>query len=358
MKYVKKLSFIILLFLSIANFVHAQQVVKVKITLETEEAIKQPEGVVQRILLEREQKTTFAYLHVKDKKLLLILPDTPQLELPKRLPTLVSLDGSAILQFGDEIQKMHPQQTNLFWLSQEGEVIEQVVDYFAGDTMISMSVDGFTAVAGKGIKDEAGVLFELYSPAGKKTWGVILAENQRVDSVVVSPEGKYATANITDSKAPLKDQKVEIRDEEGSIIATNTEIGIIHKIVLLESGDKAFVQGLKAYGLLKIPNGEFVWRRSGKVRLISPYGASLSPDGQILFLLMADFKGKSEPEYRWLLLALNASDGTTILEVTLPSKYSSTWDRVFEHVSSNEIKILAGDKRITYSWSKNDGGGQ
>ena len=121
-------------------------------------------------------------------------------------------------------------------------------------------------------------------------------------------------------------------------------------------GEKAFVQGYDTYGVVDIPSGELIWQRNEKIRMVSPYGATLSPDGKILFLMLADLKDRAEETYGWKSLALDSATGADMMLEYLPRKYPTTWDRIYEQVSASEIKILAGQQRITYSWEKKEGG--
>jgi hypothetical protein len=328
------------------------QAPRIKVALESEENVSVPEGTVQRILVERDKQMISGHLLRRDDKLLLAVPDQPQVELPRVLETMISKDGKTILQFGDEIKLTHPRRTDLYWVDQSGKVVHQLVNHYAGNAVIAMSDDGFTVVAGKLFDKPDDAVVALYSPVGRELWVVRLEEDRRVAQIVVTPKGQHAVAIVTDSQDWMQNHRVQIRHKNGEISAIVPDMGVLQKLVLLDDGSKAFIQGYDSYGMLDIPTGRLIWQRQEKVRMISPYGAGLSPDGTILFLLIADLKDKAEETYGWELVALNASAGERLLQEHLPKKYPSTWERVFEQISEDGIRILAGQQRVRYSWKR------
>ncbi len=328
----------------------------VTVKLMSEELSLLPQGTIQRVLVQDDKKAASGSLVRTGDKLLLSLPDQPQLELPHLLETMVSLDGKTILQFGDEILLTHPLRTDLLWVDKKGKVIKQLVNYYGGNAGIAMSNDGYTAVAGKLVENPDNVMMALYSPLGMEVWKIPLQMDQRIAQMIVASGGQHVASIVTDHDKWLENHRLEIMDKNGRLSGTISGMGILQKIVLLGDGDKAFVQGYDAYGMVDIPTGELIWQRSGKIRMVSPYGATLSPDGQILFLMLADLKDRAEEAYGWKSLALDSATGGEMMVEYLPRKYPTTWDRIYEQVSASEIRILAGQQKITYSWEKKEGG--
>jgi len=328
----------------------------VTVKLVSEEISLMPQGAVQRVLVRDDKKAASGSLVRTADKLILSLPDKPQLELPRLMETMVSLDGKTILQFGDEIMLTHPVLTDLFWVDRNGKVIRQLVNYYGGNAGIAMSNDGYTAIAGKLLDDPETMMMALYSPLGEEVWNFPLQKDQRIAQMIVASGGQHVAAIVTDSDKWLENHRIEIMDRNGRRSGTISGMGILQKIVLLGDGEKAFVQGYDTYGVVDIPSGELIWQRKEKIRMVSPYGATLDPDGKILFLMLADLRDRAEETYGWKSLALDSVTGGEMMVEYLPRKYPTTWDRIYEQVSASEIRILAGQQKITYSWEKREGG--
>jgi len=328
----------------------------VTVKLVSEEISLKPEGTIRSVVIKDDKSGMSGHLVGTAGKLVLSFPDQPQVELPHLLDTMISLDGKAILQFGDRTGLRHPIRTDLYWVDSAGKVVGRLQDHYAGRAAIAMSNDGFTAVAGKLMGESDTVEMALYSPAGVKLWEVQLPEDQRVAQMSVMPGGQYIAALTTNSDAWLKDHRIEIRDQNGRPSETVSGMGVLQILVPLGDGSRIFVQAHSSYGIVDIATSELIWQRRGKVRMISPYGAALSPDGRTLFLLFADLRDGQEGVYGWQFLALDSATGEEMMLEYLPRKYTTTWDRVYEDVSDNEIRILAGQQRITYSWEKKEGG--
>ena len=331
-----------------------QPISEVVLNLESKEPAMAPEGAFQRVLIEREERILRGHIIREANNLFLDIADQPRLQLPQLLEVMVSQDGKTILQFGDEIRLTHPLRTDLFWVDQGGKTIEQVRDYFTGNAVIAMSEDGFTAIAGELYSKPDTMVLTLFSAMGEKLWEVQLEQDQRIGNLLVVPEGKYVVSLVTDRNDWLRNHQLQIRHDNGKRSMTISGNGILQKIVLVGDGNILFVQGLKGFGMIDLAMGDLMWWRDGEIRMISPYAAALSPNEAILFLLLADFQGKAEATYRWEFLVLEAASGSELLQEYLPEEYPSTWDQVFEQVTSDKIKILAGEQRLIYSWAQRD----
>lgn len=346
--------FLVLLPVFICVYAQAQPQVTVK--LLSEEKLTLPEQAVKPLLIRKDQQIVRGYILLSAGKMKLSLPDRPALEFPYSLETLVSLDGKTILQFGDELDKSHPQRTNLYWVDNSGNIVSQVVNYYAERARISLSDNGFTAVAGPLYQERDTVVLSLYAPTGEKLWEFALNKNQRAANVKVTPKGEYTILVTTDNKEWLKNHQLHIVNDKGELQASLTNFDVIQKITLVDNDEHLFVQGYDTYGLVKIPNGSIVWLQREKIRMVSPFAAQISPQGDLLFIILADFQGKPQATYRWQLVSLNVSDGKEVHSAWLPKEYPSTWHHVFEQISSNRLQILAGQERIIYSWQKQKGG--
>jgi hypothetical protein len=325
---------------------------KATVRLVSTDSLKMPEGAMRRILIQSEGKILPAYLFWQKGKPILSVAGKPQVELPYRLDLLVSRDAKTILQYGDEMKLDRPLRKDLFWISQEGQVVAELVDYFAGDARLTMSSDGFTAVSGSLITDPKNMKLALFSQSGTKLWERSLDSDARIEQMLVFPEGEYTAAIVTDRDKYLTNHRIEIWNSTGERQSSINAMGIVQTLVFLDGSDKAFVQGYSNYGLLEIPSGRLLWKIPGKIRMVSPYGAVLSPDGTVLFLLQAEIEGRRKGVYSWRLLILDSLSGEQLAADLLPDKYPSTWDRVFEKVTDSDVVILAGEQRIVYSWSK------
>ncbi len=325
------------------------------IILPAQDEKGQPVKIIQRYLFQRDKKPVTSHLVWRDRKFSLVFPDKKQLDLPYILDTLVSLNGNVIVQFGDKNRFGHPLRTDIYWLDSNGKEVGSDDGFFSGGAVVSISDDGYTAVSGTSLKNPDMTYISLYRPDGKKVWSREIEQGNRVSNVFVSSGGDNVISIVTDSKALLKNHRIWTRGKNGDTKMVFSGAGILQKIVLLDSGTKAFVQGRGTYGLADFVEGKgsWKWKQKGKVRMISPYGAALSPDGKTLFLLLVDMvqiKKGTDGTYSWKILALNADTGERIFEETLPGKYPSTWSRVFEQVSNTEIVILTGQDRLVHQW--------
>lgn len=339
-----------ILFSSLA--IATAQIQKITFKLLSEETIVEPKETIQRILIKRDKKLLTGHLLRVEKKVLLSLPDQPQLELPRKMDTIVSQDGRTVIQFGDELDLSHPTRTNLFWLNMKGEIVNQVVNYYAERSQISISDDGYTAIAGPLYRGRENIVVSLYSPSGKKIWEQTLGQDQRAAKVNVTSKGKNTLLVTTNKRNWLKNHQIQIFNSKGQLQSSIIDFNVIQKITIVDKGEHLFVQGYDNYGLVEISNGATLWIQHDKIRMISPYAAKISPQGDLLFLLLADYQGKPKATYRWKLVSIGITDGKEHASTWLPNEYPGTWNRVFEQITSDMIKILAGKKRITYSWTK------
>lgn len=338
------------------NFIIIQaQDQKITVKLLSKEPLLLPKGAIRRIIIRHDEQKLIGYLIREANKRLLSIPNRPQIELPYPLEVFVSLDGKTVLQFGDSLRLAHPERTDLYWINEGGEAIAQVVNHFSGDARLNISDDGFTAISGSLFGKPESRSLALFSPLGKRLWEKSLNSKRRIDQILVSPQGNFIITIATDREKWLENHRLEIWNKSGAHETAIDELGILQKFVILGSGKKVFIQGYDAYGIVDIPSRRLLWKRPGKIRMISPYGAVLSPDKTTLILLLAEFEGRRTGIYRWKILALNASTGEEFAHFYLPEQYPSTWERVFEKVTAREIKILAGKQRISYSWHKQNG---
>ena len=229
------------------------------------------------------------------------------------------------------------------------------MDYYAGNAVLSMSSDGYTGVAGKLFGRPEESRFGLYSPQGNRIWEVSLGKRERIDKILVAPGGQWAASLVTDSDRWLEDHRIQLRQKQGELTTTLSGVGIIQKIVLLYNGPTLFIQGFDHYGMADLQSGGLIWRVEGKIRMASVSGAALSPDRKTLFLVLADVKDKSQSEYNWMLQARDAKTGEILMVEKLPRQYPSTWSPVFEEVTPTEVRLQAGNYRLTFGWKREGG---
>lgn len=348
---IRTITLLILLML-VRTGVYAQKQMEIRLQLIEESDLKLPTQVVKPIFFKKDQRVVQGHLELSKNKLKMVVPGRPSVELPYSLETLISEDGETMLQYGDESDMSHPTRTNLFWLDHNGRIKARTLNYYIERAFVSMSDDGFTIVAGGLFGNREQNACGLYSPTGEKIWEFILSDGQRAAKVTVGPEGKHSILVTTDAVDWLNDHQIHILNSKGEMQNSFNNFKIIQKMTIVDKGQHLFVQGYDQYGLIRISDGNLLWIKKGKIRMISPFGAKMSPDGESLFILLADFDGKPKQKYRWNLVVHNTTDGSKIHSSWLPNKYPSTWNRVFEQISSDRLTILAGQKRFDYSWQK------
>lgn len=341
---------------ALAASVAAAQTPRVHVTIEKDEAIAPPGAPsVQWLVTKQDDRARVGNVVRRDRKLAIVFAEGAPVELPRDLETQVSGDGKTIVQFGDETKLDLPRRTDVYWLDAKGAVVGSLVGRYAGNAVVSLSTDGYTAVGGKRLDKPSEVTLGLYSPQGKPVWEVRLAANERVAMAAVMPGGRSVVTVVTDGKRWLEDNRLTIHRERGAADAP-VVLGVVQKLVLLGDGQRAFVQGFDAFGVLDVAAKRLAWKRAGKIRMVSPHGAALAPDGRTLFLMLAGPKEKAtQAEYRWILRALDAATGDEKGSLELPKPTPATWSHVFEDVTASHVKVLAGSSRVTLAWRQEGG---
>jgi hypothetical protein len=333
---------------------YAQTQKKATLELLTQEKRTALEKPAIPLLIVKNKRVLQGSIRFSDDKTTVSLPNRPTIELPPTLETLVSQDGQTIVQYGDEHDQSHPSRTNIYWRDGGGKAVNQVTDYYAEKSLVSVSDDGLTAVTGPLFRDRNTIVLSLYSTAGEKLWERVLGKNDRSAILRVTQGGNHVALVTTDKHKWLEGHRLHIMDKQGKSISSIDAFHIIQKVVVVDAGEHLFVQGFNDYGLLKITNGSVLWRKQQKIRMVSPYGAKIDPAGRILFLVLADFRGKLQAAYRWKLVALSTTDGMQQVSAWLPDEHRGTWNRVFEQISSERVQILTTTKRFTFSWQSSE----
>lgn len=328
---------------------HGQNQARVSVSLLSEEDLTQPEKSAIPLFIEEKKKTLHGQIQLLEDKIKVSLPNRPSFELPHYLETLVSQDGQVIVQFGDVLDQSHPQRTNIYWADNNGKPVAQLVDYFAQEALVAISDDGFTAVTGPLYQNRNSKVLSLYSPVGEKVWETILEKDQRPAILNLTQEGNHIALVTTDSTKWLTNHRLHIFDKQGKRLFSINAFRIIQKLVGVDAREHLFVQGYDDYGLVQISDGSVLWRKQEKIRMASLFGAKIDPQGQQLFLVLADFKGKTQPAYRWRLVVLNTIDGVQQASVWLPGEFPGTRNRVFEQISAERLQIRTTSKRFIYS---------
>lgn len=88
------------------------------------------------------------------------------------------------------------------------------------------------------------------------------------------------------------------------------------------------------------------------MRLIAPQAAAMSPNEDVLFLLVTDWIGKPQAKYRWQLKALSVSNGHELGTIDLPQEMPSTSSDVFGRIDNDKIGILFESEELSISWSR------
>jgi hypothetical protein len=143
--------------------------------------------------------------------------------------------------------------------------------------------------------------------------------------------------------------RIVILDDKNNEVKTIDSLGIVQKIAVVGQSKALFVQGRDRHGLINLHDGNLAWTQPGNVRLISPSGASLSPDGALLFLLLADWSGKSQPAYPWRLKALDAADGQEVGMLAMPKPMVGSRADLFGRLSMDKVEIITDEDRLSVS---------
>lgn len=337
----------------LATYSQAEQGGKITFQMLSQKLLPPAKASSRRIVIKRAKEIRIGALINKDDKRILSFTDRADVTLPHDLPALVAKDGSMILQFGDEQDLSHPSVTNLYWLNSEGKEMAGLRGYYRADALVSLSEDGFVAVTGNLVEGPQGKFLSMFDGQGKRLWEIQVGEGREVHAEpVVAPQGNRVALVATDSKSPLRRHRILIIDEQGKEVQTVNTMGIVQKIVAVGSGKALFIQGSERHGLIDLSTGSLSWSKEGNLRLIAPRAAALSPNGDVLFLLLAQWRGRPQAKYRWQLKALDASDGSVLGVFDLPKEKPGTRTDVFDRITEDQIGILYGQEHYFISWSR------
>lgn len=307
----------------------------------------------QRLVIEDAKGLRPGAILAKQGRRMLAIQDQAEVQLPLDLPALVARNGSVILQYGDTQDLSHPKVTHLYWLDSQGKKTGLLEGYFRANAVIGLSDDGFTAVAGSRAEAPHGKVIALFSPTGGPVWERPLNTGRDiVAEPMVALQGQRVAAVTVDAQKPLQDHRILILDEKNNEVNTIASLGIVQKLVVVGQAKALFVQGRDKHALIQLADGAIAWTQSGNARLISPSGASLSPDGTLLFLLLADWTGKAQPAYPWRLQALDVADGLEAGMVAMPKPMAGTRTDLFGEVGADRIDIITDADRISVSISR------
>ena len=276
-------------------------------------------------------------------------------QVPLPLLVMLSDDGRTLLQYGDALMRMHPLRTDLFWIGEDGKVLVSVQNRYEGDALLDMSSDGFTAVAAPPFfpareavnagKPEPAHIVELYSPEGKRILSEKLAQGLIVHHLHALSAGEGVVLVVAPKETPLEQNELQFLREKEPLRRVATEFGTLQKIVLLGKGDFVFIQGSNAHGIVELVTGKTRWRQVGKIRLVSPEGAAVGPDGKRLYLMTGD-RASPDALYHWTLSILDLENGKLLGQAKIDGSYRGTAEKVFESIKSDRVIFRAGDERI------------
>lgn len=270
-----------------------------------------------------------------------------QVRLPLPLNAKVSRDRRTIVQYGDPLFRMHPQRLDIYWIGEDGEVRDTVLNRFDGESRLAISRDGYLAVAGGAFLSEAEPgeakpkAVELYNPRGEPIADATVEPGRDLTHLVPLPEGRGVIFSTAPSKDNLSDNRLLLLEREQTRDVTPEGFGILQKVVALETS--AFVQGEMNFGLFDLEEGELMWSRPETIRLIGPEAAMLSSDGRLLMLVTGDRVG-AEAIYRWTLTVLDASSGKSLAQERLEGEFPSAESEVFADVGENHAVLRIGDQ--------------
>ena len=282
-----------------------------------------------------------------------VQPPPASVMLPYQLPHLQSEDGSTILQYGDRTSAISPNQTDFFWFDAQGKPNGQLIGIFDPHTLFAMSPDGYVAIVGKKSPTAVTVSWELYSPKGQVLWGATLPPD-----IVIPADPQIATggrwASIIVRRHSDRSASYSLFIHEGlpsgpHAIPWN---GVPQKMVFLDGTDRLFIQGKTNFGLIDLPNQKLLWERSEALRLLSPNGLKLDPDGQRLFAIVADWKGRIQKDYAARLTALKLSNGTLVGETSLPRRYRASSAIRLQQRQPDQLQISTPRQNLIYRFQE------
>lgn len=273
--------------------------------------------------------------------------ETLQVRLPLPLDVKVSEDRKTIVQHGDPLFRMHPERVDLYWIGENGEVRDSVMNRFDGESQVAMSGDGYLAVAGGAFLSEAErgeakpKAVELFNPQSELIAQTTVEAGRDLTHLLPLREGRGALFATAPTKDHLSDNRLLLLEREQTRDVTPDGFGILQKVVALEAA--AFVQGEANFGILDLEKNALVWSRPGKIRLIGPEAAAFSPDGRLLMLVTGERAG-AEAVYRWTLTVLDAASGEGLAQERLRGEFPGADGEVFAEVGNDHAVLRIGDR--------------
>jgi hypothetical protein len=242
-----------------------------------------------------------------------------------------------------------PKHLDVYWINNDGKEKAVVINYYRGDAHLDISTDGYSALGGTLLDNASESAISVYSPDGLKLWETRVANNRNVAQLNITKLGNAVAVVTTDAQEKLEKHQIDIYNRSGNLQSEIKDNGIIQRVVVVGNESEIFFQGREYYGMIEAATGQILWKKSGKVTLVSPYGAALSPDGTKLFLVVVPPGEKRTGIYQWKFIIINASTGQELGSQILTEKYPATWERIFESVTDSSATLLAGNTQITIS---------
>lgn len=327
---------------------------KVEFRITAQEPLPSTDVRATRILIKRAKDIRIGAILSVDGRRVFALQNAPQVILPYDLPALIARSGNMILQYGDPRGLLNPRVLNLYWLNSEGKEVGKLEEHYGPHSLVGISDDGFTAVVGATLSaDLRAQALGLFTPTGERRWERTMREEAVIRAEpAVSERGMRVAAVTTSSRDPLKDHRILILDNQGAEINSVSSMGIIQRMVVVGNGKALFIQAHQRHGLIDFSSGQLMWSKEGNVRLIAPQAAAMSPNEDVLFLLVTDWIGKPQAKYRWQLKALSVSNGHELGTIDLPQEMPSTSSDVFGRIDNDKIGILFESEELSISWSR------
>ncbi len=314
--------------------------------LKQRSVAKPPDNTIRRMLIQAGDSSRFGYVIANEGIVSVERPGKVRVQLPLKLPLMVSADGNTIIQYGDQVMLDEPVKKDIFWINDQGEIKKSVIDKYKGDAWIDVSSDGYTAIGGGLLEGGQNEAFSFYSPVGDLIFEGVIPQGRRISQIYPAGLGKGVVLISTNSEEWLEEFRLGIYNSSGRLVAEIGDLGIIQRLVLLNDS-RFFFQGLDNYGVIDMSTGRILWKNPGKVTLASPNGAVLSPDGNTLYLAVIKIEGRKTGIYTWLLKAFDSHSGKEKLSYALPDKYPTNWEDIFRSVTDSGVVLSMEDKDIT-----------
>ena len=328
----------------------AQSNVNISLSITSQAPLSAVEKGSRRIVLRDAKGVRAGLLIAKQGRRILSLAGQADVSLPYDLPAIVSTDGTVVVQYGDTQDLSHPRVTHFYWLGGQGKERGRLEGYFRADAVIGLSDDGFTAIAGSRTEAPHVEVLSLFDPSGQRVWERPLEPGRDITTEPkVALRGERVVAVTRDAEKSLKDRWLMIFDKNNKEVKRIGTLGRIQKMVIVDRSESLFIQGRERYGLIQLSNGNIAWTRPGNIRLISPSGATMSADGTLLFLLLADWTGRPQNVYPWRLRAVDASNGQERGMVAMPKPMAGTRADLFGRIGMDEVEIITDADRFTIS---------